>query len=192
MISKQKLFGYYMELSVKERVLYMLTNYKHRAYYEESQRQYIEGMIADIRAYERKRNDDLGIRIMSGGSMSDITSAAAEERERIEKAFKAGKITKALISDKQDRDMMLSAIGEWLIMKDDYESLNRALWKLTPTEHELLMAYISREKDYYDIADECKIEFESAKKKIQRIRGKVIKIASPEFEMHGLNWRYAG
>lgn len=77
MISKQKLFGYYMELSVKERVLYMLTNYKHRAYYEESQRQYIEGMIADIRAYERKRNDDLGIRIMSGGSMSDITSAAA-------------------------------------------------------------------------------------------------------------------
>lgn len=86
-------------------------------------------MIADIRAYERNRNEELGVRIMSGASMSDITSAAAEEKIRIEKSFFENLITESLIKDKEDREMILMAIDEWLVIKDDYESLERVLSK---------------------------------------------------------------
>ena len=71
---------------------------------------------------------------MSGASMSDITSAAAEEKIRIEKSFSENLITESLIKDKEDCEMILMAIDEWLVIKDDYESLERVLWRLAPKE----------------------------------------------------------
>lgn len=188
MSTKQNTIGFYKDLTVKKRIIYLLDHYKHREYYEESQRRYIEGMIADIRAYERNRNEELGVRIMSGGSMSDITSAAAEESIKIEKAFIAGAITETLIKDKDDRELILEAIDEWLVMKDDYASLDRVMWKLPPNEHDLIMAYLSKEKDYHDIAKEYMIEFASAKKKVHRIRENIGRMVSPDIERHGLRW----
>ena len=137
MSSKQKstaICGFYRSLNVKQRVAYMLDNYQIRDYYERGYRMHIESMIADIRAYEINRNEELGVRIMSGASMSDITSAAAEEKIRIEKSFSENLITESLIKDKEDCEMILMAIDEWLVIKDDYESLERVLWRLTSKE----------------------------------------------------------
>lgn len=190
MTSKQKstLCGFYRKLSVKQRVAYMLDNYQNRDYYERGYRMHIEGMIADIRAYERNRNEELGVRIMSGASMSDITSAAAEEKIRIEKSFSENLITESLIKDKEDREMILMAIDEWLVIKDDYESLERVLWRLTPKEHDLFMRYSANEISYGDIAKEYMIEDASAKQKIHRIRSKILKMVEPEVVRHGLHW----
>lgn len=188
MSSKQNTIGFYKEMTVKQRVIYLLDNYNHRKYFEESRRKSIEGMIADIRAYERNRNAELGVRIMSGMGMSDITSAAAEESIKIKKAFEAGFISESIIRDEDDREMIMTAIDEWLVMKDDYESLERALWKLKPEDHDLLMAYLAREKDYNDIAAEYMIEKASARKKIQRLRCEVRCIVAPDIKRHGLHW----
>lgn len=188
MSTKQNTIGFYKAMTIKQRVIYLLDNYSHRKYFEESRRKSIEGMIADIRAYERNRNDELGIRIMSGMGMSDITSAAAEESIRIKKAFEAGFITESIIRDEEDRELIKTAIDEWLVMKDDYESLDRALWKLKPDDHKLLMAYLAKEIDYNDIAAEFMIEKASARKKIQRLRCEVRYIVSPEIQRHGLHW----
>ena len=125
---------------------------------------------------------------MSGASMSDITSAAAEEKIRIEKSFSENLITESLIKDKEDREMILMAIDEWLVIKDDYESLERVLWRLTPKEHDLFMRYSANEISYGDIAKEYMIEDASAKQKIHRIRLKILKMVEPEVVRHGLHW----
>ena len=146
-------------------------------------------MIASsLEGVERNRNEELGVRIMSGASMSDITSAAAEEKIRIEKSFSENLITESLIKDKEDREMILMAIDEWLVIKDDYESLERVLWRLTPKEHDLFMRYSANEISYGDIAKEYMIEDASAKQKIHRIRLKILKMVEPEVVRHGLHW----
>lgn len=43
MSTKQNTIGFYKELTVKKRIIYLLDHYKHREYYEESQRRYKEG-----------------------------------------------------------------------------------------------------------------------------------------------------
>ena len=120
--------------------------------------------------------------------MSDITSAAAEEKIRIEKSFAENLITESLIKDREDREMILMAIDEWLVIKDDYESLERVLWRLTPKEHDLFMRYSANEISYGDIAKEYMIEDASAKQKIHRIRSKILKMVEPEVVRHGLHW----
>ena len=121
---------------------------------------------------------------MSGGSISDITASKAEEAVRISKAFTSGQINESLIKDIEDRRMISLAVNEWMTIREDYGSLNRVLWLLQPEDHDLIMDYLNKKKDYYDIADEYSIEFESAKKKLQRIRGRVVKMALPDFTRH--------
>ena len=55
MNTEHKLFGFYLGLSAKQKILHLMKNYHYREYYVESYRQYIEGMIEDIRAYENNR-----------------------------------------------------------------------------------------------------------------------------------------
>lgn len=188
MSSRQNEIGFYKAMSVKQRAIYLLDNYKHRRYFDTRRRKEIEEMIADIRAYERNRNDELGVRILSGMGMSDITSAAAEESIKIKNAFEAGTITESLIHDADDREMVKIAIDEWLVIKDDYVSLERAMYKLKPEDHELLLDYLEKKKDYNDIATEFMIEKASARKKIQRLRCEVRYIVSPDIKRHGLRW----
>ncbi len=185
MSTKQKLFGFYLGLPARQRIHHLMRNYHCRDYYEEGYRKYIEGVIADIRSYERNRKADIGVRIMSGGSISDITASKAEEAVRISKAFTSGQINESLIKDIEDRRMISLAVNEWMTIREDYGSLNRVLWLLQPEDHDLIMDYLNKKKDYYDIADEYSIEFESAKKKLQRIRGRVVKMALPDFTRHG-------
>ena len=184
MSTEQKLVGFYLGLPVKKRIRHLMRNYHYRDYYEDGYRRYIEGLIADIRTYERNNKADTGVRIMSGGSVSDITSSMAEEAVRISRAFSTGQINESLIKDKEDRRMITQAVNEWMTIRDDYGSLNRVICLLRPEDHDLIMDYLNKKKDYYDIASEYSIEPESARKRLQRIRGRVIKMVTPDFARH--------
>ena len=92
MNTEHKLFGFYLGLSVKQKILHLMKNYHYREYYVESYRQYIEGMIEDIIAYESNRKEDIGVRIMSGNGISDITLREAEKSIKISNIFITGHV----------------------------------------------------------------------------------------------------
>lgn len=184
MSTERRLFGFYLDMTVKQRIHHLMGHYQHRDYYEQAYRRYIEGLIVDIRSYERSRGSDAGVRIMSGGSFSDITSRNADEALLASRAFDSGTVSETVVKDKEDRLMINAAMSEWLLIRDDYDSLNRALWMLEPSEHDLIMDFLSRKKSYKDIADDFMIEYDSARKKLQRIRSRVVKLAAPDFERH--------
>ena len=102
MNTEQKLFGSYLGLSVKQRIYHLMKNYHYRDRYVECYRQYVEGMIADIRAYECRQKDDIGVRIMSGGNNSNATARLAEDAVKISNVFITGHIGESLIKDKED------------------------------------------------------------------------------------------
>ena len=184
MNTEQNIFGFYLGLSVRQRIQHLMKNYHYREYYVDSYRKYIEGMIADIRAYEMGRKADIGVRIMNGGSNSDITARKAEESIRINNAFSTGHIGESLIKDREERQMVSLAVNEWMTIKDDYAALNRALLMLRPEDHELMMDFLNKKKSYYDIARENMIEHASARKRLQRIRRQVIKLTERDFARH--------
>ena len=184
MNTEHKLFGFYLGLSVKQKIQHLMKNYHYREYYVESYRQYIEGMIEDIIAYESNRKEDIGVRIMSGNGISDITLREAEKSIKISNIFITGHVGETLIKDKEDRRMATLAVNEWMAIRDDYASLNRALRMLKPEENELMMDFLNRKKNYYDIADDCMITYQSAKKKVQRIRRQVVKLTELDFIRH--------
>lgn len=184
MSTEHKLFGSYLGLTAKQRIYHLLNNFHCRNYYEDGYRKYIEGSIADIRAYERNRKSELGVRVMSGNSISDITAERAYEALAISKAVSSGRISESLIKDKEDRRMILLAIEEWVTIRDDFNSLERALGMLAPKDHDLIMDYLSGKKSYRDIAGDFMIDYESARKRLQRIRGRIVKLAMSDFERH--------
>ncbi len=184
MSTEHKLFGSYLGLTARQRIYHLLNNFHCRNYYEEGYRKYIEGTIADIRAYERNRKSELGVRVMSGNSISDITAEGAYEALAISKAVSSGRISESLIKDKEDRRMILLAIDEWVTIRDDCKSLERAINMLNPKDHELIMDYLSGKKSYRDIASDFMIDYESARKRLQRIRGRVVRLALSDFERH--------
>ncbi len=184
MNTEHKLFGFYLGLSVKQKILHLMKNYHYREYYVESYRQYIEGMIEDIIAYESNRKEDIGVRIMSGNGISDITLREAEKSIKISNIFITGHVGESLIKDKEDRRMATLAVNEWKAIRDDYASLSRALRMLKPEERKLMMEFLNREKNYYDIAEDCMITYQSAKKKVQRIRRQVVKLTELDFIRH--------
>lgn len=187
MNTEQKLFGSYLGLSVKQRIYHLMKNYHYRERYVECYRQYIEGMIADIRAYECRPKDDIGVRIMSGDNNSDATARLAEDAVKISNVFITGHIGESLIKDKEERRVATLAVMEWRAIRDDYAALNRALLMLKPGDHELIMDFLNRKKSYYDIAEEGMLAYSSAKKKLQRIRKKVVKLTERDFERHQKN-----
>ena len=187
MNTEHKLFGFYLGLSVKQKILHLMKNYHYREYYVESYRQYIEGMIEDIIAYESNRKEDIGVRIMSGNNISDTTLRQAEKAIRIGNIFKTGHVGESLIKDKEDRRVATLAVMEWMTIRDDYAALNRALMMLRPEDNELIMDFLNKKKSYYDIADEGMLTYSAAKKKLQRIRRKVVRLTEHDFERHNKN-----
>ena len=184
MNTEQELFGSYLGLSVKQRIYHLMKNYHYRDRYVECYRQYIEGMIADIRAYECRPKDDIGVRIMSGDNNSDATARLAEDAVKISNVFITGHIGESLIKDKEERRVATLAVMEWMTIRDDYAALNRALMMLRPEDNELIMDFLNKKKSYYDIADEGMLTYNAAKKKLQRIRRKVVKLTEHDFERH--------
>ena len=124
---------------------------------------------------------------MSGDNNSDATARLAEDAVKISNVFITGHIGESLIKDKEDRRVATLAVMEWMTIRDDYAALNRALMMLRPEDNELIMDFLNKKKNYYDIAEEGMLTYNAAKKKLQRIRRKVVKLTESDFERHYKN-----
>ena len=115
---------------------------------------------------------DLGIRVQTSGTGNPTMNKAIFETE-LDNA--AGK--RDLFSVVKGTDDPEQHIREKMViadMKDDYSIMKNAIHRLQEVDAEVLLHYIRMEKTIQEIADELQMNYDSAKKKLQRLRKEVI------------------
>lgn len=182
METKQRFVGIYMDLTTKERINFLLEHLSHFESYHQAYQESIEERISCIRCYERKKKGSLGVRVMSGNTISDITAQKAMEHLEIRESMNRGTVSSKMIRNKEEREEIVEAIYEWKLMRSEYEILLRQLQMLKPSDYEILYPYLMREKTKRQIAEELSIEKSSVEKRIFRIRKKFVDHVIPYFK----------
>lgn len=104
------------------------------------------------------------------GGTSNITASKALERVSLEQCFEQMKVTKEMFPDPYELGLISTAIYEWDLMAKEHKILAGFIGLMKPDERSLFLPYIRREKRVADIAAELCLEWESANKKVYRIR----------------------
>lgn len=184
--------GFYLSKSGRERIDYI---YEHYADYESISKSYrntLESLIAGARIYERRKRDDLGVRIKSGNGLNDVTSAMAIENHEISRGIDKGSLPAGMIRDKGEEARLNLGIYEMQVMKREYDIFNAAIMNLKGNEMSVFLAYIRREKSIKDISEEEGIEKDSAVKRIYRIKMKLVRWLADDFREYEFNRIKAG
>lgn len=170
MRAKQRFVGSYVDLTTKERISFLMEHFGHFEQFHHAYKESIEERISCILSYERKKRGDLGVRVMSKNTISDITAQKAMELVDIGKSIDRGKVSSKMVQDKDERAEIMEAIFEWKLMRSEYEILKRQLRMLKPADYGIMHPYLMGEKSRKQIAKELEIERSSVDKRIYRIR----------------------
>ena len=129
----------------------------------------------ECRYNRRKEEGDAGVRV-HGGFPSDPTLSQAVRNMEIDKAIRSGDMNRVLAytDDPQMHQQDCFILSD---MRSDYRYTVEAIRRLRPEEQTLYLDYITGRRDLYRIAEECGIQYQSAKNKIARIRIRVVKMA---------------
>ena len=186
MSTKQIHLRSYANQPTEKRIRYLMQHYNDYELYEAAYRKEIEFRVAETRAIERNRRDDLGVRIMSGTSLSDITFEQACESSTIKDSLKENGRPDKLVRDRYEKELIFQLVNDWRTFKRDYDALNSQLPKLGHGNYEMFVDILRQEKNYQQIADELMIELDSVKKKIRRFKAKIIQLIMTEYQETGL------
>ncbi len=183
MEAKHIFIGDYIKKSPKERIYQLLDNYKDFGRYRETYKNNVVDLMVAMREYNlRPSDEDLGVRIQTTGGTSNITASKALERVSLEQCFEQMKITKEMFPDPYELGLISMAIYEWDLMAKEHKILTGFIGLMKPDERSLFLPYIRREKRVADIAAELCLEWESANKKVYRIRKALLKEVLPWFK----------
>lgn len=175
--------GDYINKSPKERVYQLLDCYKDFWKYRENYKNTVVDLMMAMREYSnRPGDDDLGIRVQTMGGTSNITASRAIERIELERCFLRKKVDKAMFPDPYERELISTAVCEWDVMTKEFNILNGFMDLMKASDRSIFIPYINREKRVADIADELCLQWESANKKVYRIRKALLKEVLPCFK----------
>lgn len=179
---KTSVIGTYVSLDAKQRVDFQIAHYRDFHRILDAYKEYVTGLMLDIREYERNADKNEGIPVQSIGALSDPTFREAIERILVNSCFDSYQLFDGMFEDPYEYELISLAMFEWELMKKENEEFNYFLrFILKPEDSELLQAYLSRRMRLKDIADKYDIEIESANKRIYRIRKKLVKRLTPHF-----------
>lgn len=187
MMAKQQIVGVYAGLSVKKRIRFILEHYKDFESYRSSYKECIISIMIAINEGRRNRDDDLGVRVQTSGGNSDTTYYKALERLSVDDCFRFLTVTRDMFPDPYEHNLISTAIFEWDLMKREYDELNSCMnFLLKENEKQMLLSFINKNKKLKDIAYDCSIELDSAKKKVYRIKRKLLDGATPWFKEYNI------
>ena len=115
-------------------------------------------------------------------AVSDPTANKVMKRIELEKCFEDGKVSSGIINDSYDLEMISTGMKEWYLMKLEYEAICGFIGMLDKEDREIFIAYIKKEKNIDDIAEQLCIERDSATKRLYRIRKMIFDEALPWFK----------
>lgn len=188
METKQMFIGEYINKNPRQRIAQLLDNYgDFRRYREHYKRNVVELMEA-IREYNiRPSEEDLGVRVQTTGGTSNITASKAIERMALEECFENRKISKEMFEDPEELRLISTAVYEWDLMTREFKVLNTFVKQIKPKDRSIYLFYLKGEKGFEDIAKDLDIEYESARKRVYRIRKALIKEALPWFDEYKIS-----
>lgn len=179
--------GFYLSKSGKERIDYIYEHYADYDMISQNYRKILESLIAGTRVYERRKKNDLGVRIKGRNPLNDITSEMAIENLEIKEGIDRGGLPRGMIVDKIEEAKLNLGIYEMQVMKREYDIFNSAIMSLGGKEMPIFLSYIRREKSINDISREEGIEKESVVKRIYRTKVKLMKWLMDEFKDYEFN-----
>ena len=160
----------------EEKVRFILNHFAGFELILTSYEDYIRISIEEECRYNRRKEEgDAGVRV-HGGVPSDPTLSQAVRNMEIDKAIRSGDMNHVLAytDDPQMHQQDCFILSD---MRSDYRYTVEAIRRLRPEEQTLYLDYITGRRDLYRIAEECGIQYQSAKNKIARIRIRVVKMA---------------
>ena len=182
MESKHNFIGSYLDKSPKERIYHLLDHYRDFDQYRDNYKDTVINLMVAMSEYNnRSKREDLGIRVQTSKGTSDITAAKAIERVALEECFEQMRVTKELFPDPDELGLISTAVYEWDLMGKEFDILAGFINLMRPDERNLFLPYIRREKRVAEIADELRLEWESANKRVYRIRKALLENVLPWF-----------
>ena len=145
---------------------------------------YTEGLcylVESENAFEHRQNNmDLGVRVQSSGRISDVTADTAINKTMIRQAIVSCNFSEGILNGLSCRDNVFAMAHNLRCMRCDYELFNRQLGILGTEESKIFIGFISGKKKLNEIAEEEGILYDSAVKRVGRIKKK-IKLQMLEF-----------
>ncbi len=182
MESKHNFIGSYLDKSPKERIYHLLDHYRDFDQYRDNYKDTVINLMVAMSEYNnRSKREDLGIRVQTSKGTSDITAAKAIERVALEECFEQMRVTKELFPNPDELGLISTAVYEWDLMGKEFDILAGFINLMRPDERNLFLPYIRREKRVAEIADELRLEWESANKRVYRIRKALLENVLPWF-----------
>lgn len=166
----------YEKAGPEEKVRFILSNFSGFEMIISSYESCIRISIEEECRYnKRKKEGDPGVRVQDG-FLPDPTLSQAVRNIEIDDAIRSGDINRVLeyTDEPQMHRKDCFILSD---MRSDYRYTVNAIRCLKPAEQKLYMDYITGKTDLYRIAEECGIQYQSAKNKIARIRIKVVEMA---------------
>ena len=168
---KYTFIGNYVSKSASERLEQLIVSYKDferdRGLYKE---RVIDLMVAMREYHIKPSEEDLGVRVQTTGGTSNITASKALERVTLEECFKSMKISKEMFPDPDEYRLISLAVYEWDLMGREFGILDQFIKGMKEKDRDILLPYMRKEKGPRDLAEELCLEYDSARKRVYRIR----------------------
>ena len=91
-----------------------------------------------------------------------------------------------MFPDPYERTLISTAVYEWDLMKKEFGILSGFIDLMQYDERNIFVPYIQKEKGISDIATELNVEWDSANKKVYRIRKALVEEVLPWFDEYKL------
>ena len=182
MKAKHLFIGEYIDKSPKDRIYQLLDNYRSFTRYLDSYKENVVNLMLAMREYYiSPSEEELGVRVQTTRGTSDITASKAIDRVELEECFEKMRVTKELFPDPEELRLISTAVFEWNLMGKEYRILSGFIDMMQPDDRSIFVPYIKREKRVSEIAADQNVEWDSANKKVYRIRKALIEEVMPWF-----------
>ena len=167
-----ELFDEYEKWSTAQKVCFLCDHYYVM---ERLISNYREALIAEVMEQKefshRGENEGTGVRIqVSFGRKTDTTAGTAMKRMAVSEAIEKGWLDESFFEGMDDPEEVIRKVTVYHVISEGYKAFSKRLDEMKPGDREIVMPYLRREKRLCDLANELKIEYQSAVKKINRIK----------------------
>lgn len=170
----------------KERVEYLLTNYRDIEQIIHTKKQSLALIVSNERAFSRKKNRrELGVTISKTNDFISQTEAEAIEHVQIMESIENGTLCEALIDDSLDAELINMEIFDINLLNNEYNLLRCHMESLPLENKKIFIPYTNRRITIEKLAGKLFIEEESVKQRLYRIRKNLKETVLPYMEEYG-------
>ena len=170
----------YLDSDVSQRFEFLYENYSVLKAIIKDYREDIINDVIDMKSYNRRAaNGELGVRVQVSMGTSNPTMNKAINNITIAKAVDEGYLDEDFFEDTDNPDELVKRVTIYHRVSIDYQSFTSKMATLNPKDQKILGEYLSGEKSFGDFSEEMGIDYQSAVKRVGRIKHKLIERVEP-------------